>query len=473
MFHDNIRAERFSQVKLPKLKGHVKVELKNVETGKIKIAYEGDNMITNALQDIFDSNYCGALAYRKCLPLYSKMLGGVLLFGTAQDVSSGTAADDYFIPDNSANTVIAHAGQTTFSSQADDITRGSPLDTSMHIADGAVTLAWFWGPSAGNGTIRSVSLTHADVGDAGTGSTSQAFGAMNPVINAAINPDNTAYCLPFTHASNEIDNMPLFVASDGYGYRFKALTTSVKVYKLPMVYSQTGLIEEPFKDTDIEEHTINTTTNFNNYQPDYFFDESGYLYLLYNSSASHTVDVEKIKLSDFTTTHYSWTDLGSGSITVGPLRNSNYPIEAIYSNGFVYLRSGINAYNVNGVLKVQVSSIANQSFLERTTNVMGGCFRPSSTGKILVGKKAVINNGVLYNGVNSAPDDFWSNMGQSPIMCSKTGLANLAMQYLKGGTGIYYVAISKFYLATKFNLPEPVVKQNNQSMTVTYTLTEV
>ena len=468
MIHDFIHAERFSQIKLPKLKGHVKIELRDERTGKKTIAYEGDNMITNALKDIFASNYCGALDYRKCLPLYSKMLGGVLLFGNTQDVSSEGAADDYFIPDNSANTVIAHAGQTTFSSQADDMTRGNPLDSAMHVADGAVTLAWTWGASAGNGTIKSVSLTHADVGDAGTGSTSQAFQAMTPVINAYTG------IYTIVHTANQIDNIVLHIGSDGYGYRFKALTTSVKVYKCPIVYEETGLVAEPFKDVCIEEHTINTTTNFNNYQPDYFFDENGYLYLLYSSSAGHSIDVEKIKLSDMTTTHYSWTDLGAGSITVGALRNSDYPIEAYYANGFVYLRSGIDRNDVSGLLKVQVSSTANQTYIDTATRAMGGCFRPSSTGKVIVTKKAVINNNVLYNGVNSLPDAFYDNVGQSPIMCSKTGLANLAMQYTKSATGgQYYVAISKFYLATKYNLPEPVTKQNSQSMTVTYTLTEV
>ena len=475
--HDFIKSEKFNGIKLPNLKGHVKIELRNEQTGKVETAFEGDNMITNALKDIFASNYCGALDHRKCLPLYSKMLGGVLLFGNTQDVSSSGAADDYFVPDSANNTVIAHAGQTTLSSQVDDVTRGNPLDTAMHIADGAVTLAWTWASSAGNGTIKSVSLTHSDVGDAGTGSTSNAFKAMVPYINAS-------YGLTWTHESNLYDNMVMFVGADGYAYRFTVNTTTVTIYKTPLAYEETGLVaSSPFVEIEqTETHNVTTTTNFA-YNPFYcYVKETNRLWLFYNTSNTNSVSVEEINLSTWAATNHD-SDFSNLDESVGALYNVSYsPIPVPYYNGYVYLRKGYASSTSNytmstGFLRVQLSSTANQKDYSANVNALGGVITPSSSGKVLPGKNFVINGNSLFP---CSSEDVWSCVNYSQIYAygfldQKVGLAGLGGQYsnFSGASQTYYVAISKFYLASKFNLPEPVTKANNQSMTVTYTLTEV
>ncbi len=473
--NDYINAEKFSHIKLPKLKGHVRIELKNEQTGKKDIVFEGDNMITNALSDIFSSNYCGALDYRKLLPLYSKMLGGILLFGNVQDVSSEGSADDYYIPDSSANTVIAHAGQTTFSSQADDITRGNPLDSAMHITDGAVTLAWTWGASAGNGTIKSVSLTHSDVGDAGTGSTSEAFKALKPIINANDN-------LVWSHSSGQNNNMVMFVGSDGYAYRFTTNRTTVTIYKTPLAYEQTGLVANtPFLELDqTESHNVITSTDFI-YSPFFcYVRETHRLWLFYNTANSNSVKVEEINLSTWTSTNHD-TDFSNLDEAVGSLNNESYPpLQLPYSNGFVYLRKANTGatsgdyYYSTGFLRVQLSSTANQKDFEGVINTLGGVISPTSTGKIIVGKQYVINNNSVFP---CATDDryvasTYNHTSAFAFMNQKNGLATIGGQYEYSG-GNYYIAISKFYLGSKFNLPEPIVKANKQSMTVTYTLTEV
>lgn len=462
-----MKAERFSYAKLPKLKGHVKIELKDIKTNKTETAFEGDNLITNAVSDIFASNYGGALDYRKLLPLYSKMFGGILLFTNQLDVSSADAAKDYYIPDNSANTVIAHAGQTGFTSQADDMTRGIPLDSAMHITDGAVTLAWEWGASAGTGTIKSVALTHADVGDAGTGSNSVAFAALKPTINA-----NFGLAL---NTSSNLENMIMFVGNDGYGYRFTTNGTSVTIVKIPMAYKKTGLVGNIFVDACVDTHVVTVATNYGTNRPDFCYDDINHkLWLFYNTSSSKVVKVEEINLSTWTATNHD-SDFDDLDVNVGPLYvgSGTMSVEAPYQNGFAYLRKGSNSYNVTGLLKVQLSNTANQTDLTCSTIAIGGCFKPSSTGKVFAGKKFVINNDVLYNCTSDTPDLFWDNLQTMPFMCSRTGLANLGGQFNAVSAGQYYVAISKFYLATKFNLPETIVKQNTQSMTVTYTLTEV
>lgn len=487
MIKENIDSMRLSFNKFPKLKGHVRIELKDVKTGKRETVFEGDNMITNALRDIFASNYCGALDYRWLLPLYSKMLGGVLCFRNTLDVSSEGAADDYFIPDDSVNELIAHAGQTALSDQADDIKRGNPLNTSMVVTDGAVTLAFEWGSTAGNGTISSVALTHSDVGDAGTGSNSNAFRSLIPVINANFNGYTSKNAM-WTHVVSQADNMVFFVGTDGYGYRFIANGTTVTLTRIPLAYKKTGLVaEQPFVDRDsIKTQTITTDTSYDssNYGNPYFcyVEETNRLWLFYSTSAGRSIKVEEINLADWGTANWHATNHDSEFSNLGAnimaLVNWHPSLVLPYSNGSVYFpKTAVSGNTVSGFLRVNLTSTADQSELTANVIPFGGVFPTSAARRIIAGKQFVINNGSLYPCTSDDTDVGTGivNINYFAFLDQKKGLANLGGQYgyNNPASQSYYVAISKFYLGTKFNLPTPIQKSNTQSMVITYTLTEV
>ena len=61
MIHDYMKTEKMSGVRIPDLKGHVKIALKDTRTGKTDIVFEGNNIITDAVKDIFASNLCGGM----------------------------------------------------------------------------------------------------------------------------------------------------------------------------------------------------------------------------------------------------------------------------------------------------------------------------------------------------------------------------------------------------------------------------
>ena len=464
MIHDFMTAEKFCRFSSPILKGHVKIELKNVHNGKKEVAFEGDNMITDAVADIFASNLAGAMDYRKLLPLYSKMLGGILCFKNTLDDSSAGAAADYFIPDNGVNQVIAHAGQTTLSDQADDVTRGNPISTAMTIADGAVTLAWEWGSTAANGVISSVGLTHADVGDAGTGSNSNAFKAMTPNINAnALAASQRAW----------------FVDADGYGYSFTFSGSSLTFTRFPMAYRKVGLVGLPYDYLSGIQKTKTVTigTTYGNYPYLAFDKETSKLYLFYNTSLSTTVYVDIIDFSDWsnipTPTHAEWTlDEAVGDLSAGG--NSSRPMVVPIANGYVYLPKGKN--NASGFLKVNLSNTADQTSISGTFKGTTGVFIPNVANRVIAGKCFVINNNALYPTAIETPDVIasptYQNVWEDTMLDQGKGLAQLSYLYVNN-SGYYYPSVSKFYLASKFNLPSPIIKNNNQSMVVIYTLTEV
>lgn len=465
---DSITREAIGGVRFPKLKGHVAIRLHNPTTGKTEII-EGDNMITNAVKDIFASNFCGALDYRKMLPLYSKMFGGVLLFGDVLDTTSEDAADDYFIPTESATPVIAHAGQNVYTSQADDPKRGNPLDTSMVVNDGVVTLAWEWGSGGGNGVIKSLGLTHADVGDAGTGSTSNAFKAMTPNINASFG----------IGASTPI----WFIDNAGYGYNFSCSGTNVTITKFPIAYEDVGLVGQAYAYIAgvQKSKTVSIGTTINDF-PYYFFDKStNKLYLFYNTSSSSSVEVNVLNLSNWnsiTNSHATW----SLQTAVGPLYSwtGGIPINIPFYNGYVYLPKGVSLSGgqgrITGYLRVNLNSTADQTLMEANCQGPSGVFVPNKTNRILTGKSFVINGNNLYPTAVDTPDVINTYNGSSRLenACVDSGVGLAQAVYLhKQYSPLYYVSASKFYLGTKFNLDSPVTKTASQSMTVTYTLTEV
>ena len=465
MVHDYFTTEKIGRFSFPTIKGHVKIALKDIRTGKTDIAFEGDNIITDAVKDIFASNLNGSMDYRSMLPLYSKMLGGILCFKELLNVDTPTVADakkDYYIPDAATNELTAHAGQTRFTSQADDVKRGDPLNTSVVVADGSVTLAWEWGSAAGNGKIKSVALTHADVGDAGLGSGSDAFKAMIPNINSN---------LGFT-----ANQAAWFIDSNGYGYSISYSGSTLSLTRYPMAYKEVGLIGMPFDYIAGKASTKNITigTTYSSFPSFYFDKATNKLHLWYNTSSSTSVKYDVVNISNWnsiSTTHEDWTL----DTAVGYLSHDRGPIVVPVYNGYVYLPK-MNERAISGYVKVNITNTADESELNGTT-YNSGVFIPDVSGRILAGKDFVINNGVLYPCTKGEPDALnefnLSNQWYHSTLDQGIGLVQSV--YKRNGTSAatFYDSISKFYLASKFNLPEEVTKSNVQSMVITYTLTEV
>lgn len=486
MIKDNMQPQSIGGYKLPKLKGTVEIKLHNPTTGKTEIQ-RGENMITNAVSDIFASNYCGALDYRKLLPLYNKMYGGILCFSKQLNVDTEQgAADDYFIPDNhptDGNPVTAHAGQTSFSTQDDDYTRGIPSNVTA--TDGTVTFSWEWGLSAGNGTIQSLALTHTDVGDAGTGSTSQAFQALKPVINACYYRDmnNTYWGIP------SATSQYIRIIKDGYAYSlFATTTTNMAITKIPIAFEQTGLVAgSPFINMDsglTEVHNIDVTTlgltmsGDRVAQPFYFYDRNNTVWFLFNTVLSRTFKYITVNLTTWATTSGTIT---TDAVEVGPFISDTYSgcpqTELLFDGTYMYLprskadRDGTH----NGALRMKLPpNQADQTTtgFTATSRCLGGFFMPNARNRVLVADSLVINNGTLYT---ASTDSSWSAyyaISALPMTIYNNGLTSLTLQ-CSGSASWYYVGVSKFYLGTKYNLQSAVTKTPSQSMIVTYTLTEV
>lgn len=175
-----------------KLKGTVKITLRDAKTGRIVNEEEHSNAITPALQAIFDNNLAGTVDFSKLTPIMSRLLGGVILW------RGNVYSSDIYLPKQENAKITAHAGSDT--SASGDTTKGT-LNTNP-AATGPVPngykWTWDWTASNGNGNITALSLVHEDVGNKYNQNRSGAGFAFSPVEDV----------------SNYIINANSFVPSD-------------------------------------------------------------------------------------------------------------------------------------------------------------------------------------------------------------------------------------------------------------------
>ena len=259
MIKDTQQLQGFNNIKLPKLKGHVKITLHNPTTGKNEVV-EGDNIVTNAVRDIMANNYMGCVDYSQMFPLWSKWYGGILLYQAPHPTTTVGGEevldpDKYYPQSDLVNHLVAHAGQTAIGATDDDLRRGNPV-TSQYVHDSnSMKMVWEWSTSHGNGTISALSLTHTDTGDAGLGSNTTAFQAFQPLANLTnsvmpqtgsnFSPENLAFQYDENHGVELRIGDGTDAGDEGYYANHISFQTSkitLLVHKKP--YSKSGLFDE-------------------------------------------------------------------------------------------------------------------------------------------------------------------------------------------------------------------------------------
>lgn len=502
----------FNTVKLPKLKGHIKLTLHNCRTGKNEVV-EGDNIITNAVRDIFLNNQLGGIDYAKLLPLWSKWFGGVLCYENAHPLSGGVLdPDDYYPQGDLINPVTAHAGQVSPQDLADDRKRGMPNTAGQVFTDGVVKQAWEWGSTQGNGNISALSLTHADVGDCGLGSTSDAFGAFSPfdLIQGSQLPNSDAGLINKDNLFTRYDdNHGLFftigdVGDFYYGRHTSFATKKLTVYVRRLPYFKAGLIETLHADSDYQRvFTVETSGATMYAQPSYYFDiENKYLWIFYNNTSTcgseagvnwwegtwsnntvnyFVVDCENEEIVDEGTIVSAANDLAPLSmpraIGAGATETDFYVNACIVKDGnYVYLPTGTingywtayNNYRITGYRKIDITNQADQDVIE-FNDTQNAFMSAIKAGGLIINSGRVVNGGVGYSCVSqlSESNRAFNDVHKPSFLAMPIGVGN------QSGTLPRYIAANKMVNSSKFNLPSTVQKTSNQSMTVEYTLTEV
>lgn len=527
--YDRTERMKFGNDRFPVLKGHVKLTLRNVHNGKTEVI-EGENIVTDAVKDIFENNCMGGIDYSKMMPLWSKWYGGVLAYEQAH---ANLDADKYYMNADSAQKLIAHAGQAGIDVQHDDDLRaGNPTSSSFIQTENSMKQVWEWGTTHGNGTIRALSLCHTDIGDAGTGGTNYRFQNLSPFddIKSSILPNSDINNVaPDNFMAQYDDNHGLFYhigePSDWVLNKWCASmeTTKITVCIRRLPYSKSGLFETFHGRSGYDREftvEISGVTGFSKLymQPSFYFDyATKKLWLFANNTSTvryaspnvwdnqHVhcivIDCENEVIDDeflITSDTSDLVPLCEGhdpeDYNVDPPTSSRvntYVVTGLAKDGnYVYFPTGTlsnprsvygQTYSITGYKKINIDP-QHQSDQE-SISFAGGVSQTQIKSTIKAGE-LLVNSGVVVNGTGYACQSSISesidrecfygtwcfqNPTKPSFLVLPVGCGNKASTT----SWTRYFLANKFLNTTKYNLPSAITKTASQSMTIEYTLTEV
>lgn len=443
------------------VKGHAKIELKNVNTGKIRVV-EHDNLITNAVAkqigtatpfvnyDAINSEY---------LPLYDKGMGGIVLFSNTleESISNVAMPDESLITGYASNDVNAGT----------DTKRGSRnLTESQELANG-YKYVWDFGTAQANGEIAALSLTHAKTG-------------VNPKSSNIV--ASRAWCsqtiLQYTDDTDakKVDAQYLINAVD-FNWDTSVLTCiittgttsiSVRKYKLSIGLTPIGVKDTIANISLLSEETITPSSDIEA-QTIWMNGKDGYYYGIYISNKSGKII--RINKNNLTLDEaYNMTiTLPSKSVYIQrPLNNVSGNSIAEIVDGYLYIKTGIkiNLSNPTDITEVDVSNSGNGQSLTYHNDIF-------HCGTRFMNKDFSFTTRNPDNYNNFFPFNRYG--GIEAVFIRDDGVA-LQIYYDYSNPNRYIrmiIATLYDYLATVNNLDAPVTKTSQEVMKITYTITEV
>lgn len=488
IFSDKFTPVRTGKIRPIPLKGHVKITLHNCRTGKNEVQ-EADNLITNAVADIFENNYMGGLDFNKLAPLWSKWYGGILCYGNAHTLN----ADNYY-PDPT-NPLIAHAGDQAPASAAivaEDYTRGYPTQTV--IGDNFVKQTWEWNSNQGNGNINAISLTHKDTGNAGLGNNSSVFRAFKPfdVINSDALGEVSESLTSEKNVFAEYDDnhgLAFYIGTDGEyrsGYtKFETNNISVQIKRV--INTKVGLFDMPDASyTNVRKFTVNTSVTFYK-QPSFYFDKTNKrLWLFTNYSAIGAYSKSAINYTVIDCENESELTYGtftSDTANIAPLsldrtngNSYNEPnfVNIVFDGTYFYFpTTNADSWNwqnmstnpYSGFRKINRSTPADQE----QVNFSGDHFR--LRGGLVNGGYPVFD-GAVVRGSTAFICDYTLPWSDSALINQPDKISSFVMPMDNGGSADRLIIASKIVNTSLFNLNDTINKTIEKSLVIEYTLTE-
>ena len=490
------------------MKGHTKIELKDVNTGEVKVVEE-DNMVTSALKRLLFVNPLLENPVAKSnSTIIGNLIGGILLFEDAIDEKINTCC----VPAGNKMTArgvhgLAYSGVVTECGSFN-------VNESGLQEDGSVRLVYDFNSSQGNGQISCVSLTSKSGGKIGIGDNIEnvdsqsvndiefnAYGEIKsnivyPNFNLALlsSVNNIAvyftkdYQVSVTRAVEfKVYDAPISITSvfDKSDYSsFKSNLKAIPVERLIKTFS----VELPEKVLSCFRVSGTSDIYRGGYVP-YFFDgkiriiigphskniaPKGVAYLCIIDPITETIDVKEIVNNS----------LGSMALSNDRYISTSYGYEFDWANQVVvtqkyliapiFVDGGWKLYRINIADNTDIVDLGFTKFTENSNTIPSIAFRfiteefvyfAYGNGhfviNVLAGEVKRTNvNLIAYNS---------STQHSSQVHGNDLLLVNAWMYRSSSGNDLYAHPVP---LITINNLSEPVVKTASQTMKVTYTISE-
>lgn len=459
-------------------KGKSTIELRNAETGELEQRVEDENMVTNAIENLV--NYKRLYQFTGnnpdianwITPLSNNCFGGLLLFE-----KNITEDPNIILPTADNKNIGRAAGQYS----GTDKYRGTFNGTeSKEINDGkGYRFVWDFPTDKGNGTIRCACLTSYAGGSVGFRSEDFDAGKTSPFINGLTASNQLANVLPQKSARTftlpNVGSPPIGI------FKENEITSISCTSGQPNLTSkvtrfQNSLFLKKSYGSQTSEKVIPTTKKL--HRPNHLSTDGQKIYSVFPYDTN--------KLDVVTIDGQTLTMENEKTLLVQDARfyttNSGYSSpDAVYHNGYYYVKNQqlTGYYKINALDTSDYEVIIFDGF--STSDVM--YFQASSFLDYLI-----FSNPLTYECSYNKPSLLYYGGRLQKIMTPglggqlpETGYKFKTCEFVKlpyvlgtceSGNRAEILNITPF-LSTINNLSTPVVKNETQTMKVTYEITEI
>ena len=462
------------------LKGKTIIELTDVKTGKVE-RHESDNMITNALNHIFEplGHYKTAsrlFTSSDMIPFYQNLLGGLLLFdGEIQE-----NAEQLFAP---ASVNLTGCGVYGRQNDTTNTCRGdyNMTESEVNLSSKYVKFVYDFGTSQGNGNIACVALTSKRAGYCGYGAKDATY--VNGDYVSLIPSDNVISFMGQSNCSRRGGSNTLGVTqflfavdaeNDVLWYLRVNSAKSISIVKRKGYFKSVGVFDTPsssgklIETIDLEDMTTglyNTGTIYYNYVDS---EKCVYVYSSSNSyvDARAAFNIIKINIQNNSITEYPMTNETNERIYL------NYGYSFV-DGGFIYVR-GYDRYKI---FKIAVGNSSDVRAIAWPSDCQSSYNEPCFAygGRIFYDARShsYTDNGDRLMVLNTETEEMlrtesryiYGNLS-SGEQCGVPVIGHPECIWEFG-----YVIYPGIYLATINNI-EPVTKTADKTMKVTYIIRE-
>lgn len=461
------------------LKGTMKIEMTDVNTGKTETVLE-QNMVTNQLSNIFrHMGYCKDpdKLLTDWAPHYKTLLGGLLLFDTPIDEEP-----DMVYPPAEAN-MVGCAVYNMQNSTTNTVRGGyNATESELNTANGYMKYVYDFTTAQANGTIACACLTHAYGGYSGYGGRDVANSSSN-VLGLSIDTSAMHYAYSSYTGGTTGDHYSgitigtteiLFLIDPendcAYYFRLNSATGITIIKRRAMMRSISVLTSPRTTKPILESFTLSLSTSIPTSYLSWNFDPATNALYICGSSASYKAAntsflITKIEFETWTVTQYSMSNTTGVQITTNGTRF------CFCHNGFAYVKSYNSPYEI---YKLEIGNAANVVKMNRNGFTISGV------------PVFGINDRIYYESYDDQLRivNGHSNTVLSPEAIRVCGANSYQYSYtpVRNDRSLYYVsagssttygfALITNYLATINNLAEPVTKTADKTMKVTYIIQE-
>lgn len=451
------------------LKGHTKITLTDVRTGEVKTV-EKDNMVTNAVADIFAKNWCGLAKFSQLLPL-KNLFSGVLCFeGEVTEL-----ATNFNPPNSTSNDQICHAGPDAHSTG--DASRGQPNVAEQVVTDTSIKFVWDFTTSV-QGEIRTVCLVPGIFGDMG----------LKP-YNTEYNPLSSFGGDGRTNRSwseTVAKEYPFNIANDGKSATMLWVDGSTFTEKtIRHDYLAFGIMRDAQTYQDVNTRTASLLESFVA-RKSFIFDDDTYYYVC-RAYDSDTINLQKVKKSDmtvsFTPLNYTGVSFYTGDFN-SSAKNNCWRLWGFDGTYLYYPNSDLTKF-----YKINIANTADVELIPETLEIhigvadVAGSVGQQWSSPITIAPGLILGDNYIINGSHAYQIAQCKQVGTN----SGYGVSNRWLDIVKSGAACYGNAFTAYsgsiaeqcavfnqmFLSTINVLDEAVVKTTSTTMKIEYTLTEV